>query len=109
MVPWMGLLNFAATPCISAGEMPISLESSSGLIKTIVTAGTAELTVVCTWQSNLDGTGSTGVVRPTKACAQDLTAGAFYHILVHLNGGPVACGLPLFVGRAGALPGQGPY
>lgn len=41
--------------------------------------GWPETTIVCSWSSNVDGTGATTGAKATKACAHDLAAEAFYH------------------------------
>jgi hypothetical protein len=47
--------------------------------------GYPETTVVCSWNSNVDGTGSTNAAKATKACAHDLAAEAFYHFKVRMS------------------------
>ncbi len=44
-----------------------------------------ESAIVCSWTSNVDGTGATTPVKATKACVQDLAAEAFYHFEVSLS------------------------
>ena len=47
--------------------------------------GQLEVTTVCTWRSNLDGTGSTNVVRAIKACPHSLAFEGFHHFDVSLS------------------------
>lgn len=47
--------------------------------------GWPETTIVCSWSSNVDGTGATTGAKATKACAHDLAAEAFYHFDVTLR------------------------
>jgi hypothetical protein len=55
-------------------------------------SGYPETTVVCSWNSNVDGTGAVTAAKATKACAHDLAAEAFYHFKVRIStsGNPVA-------------------
>ena len=55
------------------------------IVRMILNAGVPTLTPVCSWHSNVDGTGATTPVTATKTCAHDLTAGAFYHLAVILD------------------------
>ena len=50
-------------------------------------AGWPETTVVCSWNSNTEGTGATTAAKATKACVHDLAAEAFYHFTVTLSTG----------------------
>jgi hypothetical protein len=41
-------------------------------------------TVVCSWDSDANGTGSQGFANSTKTCSHTLEAGAFYHFFIYL-------------------------
>ena len=47
--------------------------------------GSPAKTIVCSWSSNVDGTGATTTAKATKACVHDLAAEAFYHFEVRLR------------------------
>jgi hypothetical protein len=55
------------------------------LKKTFVSAGTSQTTSVCTFDSNVAGTGAATAVTATKACAHDVTGGEFYFFVVVLH------------------------
>ena len=57
------------------------------LVMVAATAGDTVSTVVCEWNSNTNGTGSTTAAGATKACVHDLAASAFYLLKVQLQSG----------------------
>jgi uncharacterized protein YjiS (DUF1127 family) len=57
------------------------------LVMVVANAGDTVSTVVCEWNSNTNGTGSTTAAGATKACVHDLAASAFYLLKVQLQSG----------------------